>query len=75
MTISNKTIQGDVYIGPESVVTFNNVTVNGDIYVLGALKANSINAKLLKEEKCILDLHLHIIMEQLYCQEVIQLTI
>ena len=48
VTINNKTIQGDVYIGPEAVVTFNNVTVNGNIYVLGALKANSINAKAIK---------------------------
>ncbi|MCC3866126.1 DUF5011 domain-containing protein, partial [Terrisporobacter petrolearius] len=48
VTVSDKTIQGDVYIGPEAVVTFNNVTVNGNIYVLGVLKANSINAKAIK---------------------------
>ncbi|MBT2731082.1 Ig-like domain-containing protein [Carnobacterium sp. ISL-102] len=41
-TISNTTIDGDVYIGPDVVVTFNNVNVTGSIYVLGALNANSI---------------------------------
>ncbi|WP_052343680.1 S-layer homology domain-containing protein [Bacillus massiliigorillae] len=37
---SNKTINGDVYIGPNAVLTINgNVQVNGNIYVLGALKS------------------------------------
>ena len=43
-TVSNKTINGDVYIGPEAVVTLSNVTVTGNIYVLGGLRASSINA-------------------------------
>ena len=34
----SETIDGDVYIGPEAVLTINgNVTVDGHIYVLGAL--------------------------------------
>jgi uncharacterized protein YjdB len=37
-TWTSETINGDVYIGPNAVLTVNgNVTVNGDIYVLGAL--------------------------------------
>ena len=37
---SNKTINGDLYIGPEAVLTVNsNVSVNGDIYVLGVMKS------------------------------------
>ena len=43
-TVSNATINGDVYIGPEAVVTLSNVTVTGNIYVLGGLRASSINA-------------------------------
>ena len=36
---SNKTINGDLYIGPNAVLTINsNVTVTGNVYVLGALK-------------------------------------
>ncbi len=36
---SNKTITGDLYIGPNAVLTINsNVTVTGNVYVLGALK-------------------------------------
>ena len=42
-TISNTTINGDVYIGPKAVVTFNNITVTGSIYVLGVLRANSVS--------------------------------
>ena len=40
-SIFNKNIDGDLYIGPQAVVTIgNNVTVTGNIYVLGALKIN-----------------------------------
>lgn len=36
---SDKTINGDLYIGPEAVLTVSgNVTVTGNVYVLGALK-------------------------------------
>ena len=36
---SNKTINGDLYIGPEAVLTISdNVTITGNVYVLGALK-------------------------------------
>lgn len=36
---SNKTVNGDLYIGSEAVLTVNsNVTVTGNVYVLGALK-------------------------------------
>ena len=36
---STKTINGDLYIGPNSVLTINgSVTVNGDIYVLGTMQ-------------------------------------
>jgi uncharacterized protein YgiM (DUF1202 family)/Skp family chaperone for outer membrane proteins len=36
---TNKVIEGDLYIGPDSILSINgNVTVNGDIYVLGAVK-------------------------------------
>jgi hypothetical protein len=42
-TVFNTTINGDVYIGPEAVVTLKNVTVNGDIYVLGALNLSSVS--------------------------------
>ncbi len=38
---SNKTTNGDLYIGPEAVLTVSgNVTVTGNVYVLGALKIN-----------------------------------
>ncbi|WP_155490069.1 immunoglobulin-like domain-containing protein, partial [Paraclostridium sordellii] len=38
---SNKTINGDLYIGPEAVLTVSgNVKVTGNVYVLGALKIN-----------------------------------
>ena len=43
-TISNQTIDGDIYIAPNKTVYLDNVTVNGDIYVLGVLHARSINA-------------------------------
>ena len=43
-TISNQTIDGDIYIAPNNTVYLNNVTVNGNIYVLGVLRASSINA-------------------------------
>ncbi|SEV85832.1 dockerin type I domain-containing protein [[Clostridium] fimetarium] len=43
-TVSSSVIKGDVYIGPNAVVTFNNVTVTGNIYVLGGLRAVSITA-------------------------------
>ena len=36
---SNKTIYGDVYIGPNAVLSIsNNVNIYGNVYVLGALK-------------------------------------
>ena len=39
-TWSNKTINGDLYIGPNAVLTVNgNVKVDGNVYVLGALKS------------------------------------
>ncbi|XBG90399.1 hypothetical protein V4S38_10260 [Enterococcus cecorum] len=44
ITISNQTINGDIYIAPNKTVYLDNVTVNGDIYVLGVLHARSINA-------------------------------
>ena len=44
-TVSNQIINGDVYIGPEAVVTLSNVVVNGNIYVLGGARLNSIIAK------------------------------
>ncbi|MBU8906005.1 S-layer homology domain-containing protein [Desertibacillus haloalkaliphilus] len=38
-TWSYKSIDGDLFIGPESVLTINgNVTINGDVYVLGAIR-------------------------------------
>ncbi|MGF9964021.1 Ig-like domain-containing protein [Bacillus rhizoplanae] len=37
-TWTNQTVEGDLYIGPNSTLTVNgNVTVNGDIYVLGSI--------------------------------------
>ncbi|WNB92511.1 Ig-like domain-containing protein [Bacillus sp. NEB1478] len=37
---SNQTINGDVYIGPQAILTINqNVTINGNVYVLGALRS------------------------------------
>ena len=44
-TVSNQIINGDVYIGPEAVVTLSDVVVNGNIYVLGGARLNSIIAK------------------------------
>ncbi len=49
-TISNKTIDGDLYIGEKAIVTLNNVEVTGNIYVLGAgnfigIKTNEIHAR------------------------------
>ena len=36
---SNKIINGDLYIGPEAILTVNgDVTITGNVYVLGALK-------------------------------------
>jgi len=43
-TVSNKTIDGDVWIGPNALVTLSNVIVAGNIYVLGGLKAQSVTA-------------------------------
>ena len=43
-TISNQTINSDVYITSTAVVTFNNVTVNGNIYCYGQLKASDCTA-------------------------------
>ncbi|WP_338658460.1 S-layer homology domain-containing protein [Paraclostridium sordellii] len=40
-TWSNKTINGDLYIGPEALLKVSsNVKVTGNVYVLGALKIN-----------------------------------
>ena len=44
-TVSNQIINGDVYIGPEAVVTLSDVVVNGNIYILGGARLNSIIAK------------------------------
>lgn len=44
-TISNKTIDTDVYITSTGVATFNNVTVNGNIYCYGQLKASGSKAE------------------------------
>ena len=39
-TWTNKTINGDLYIGPNAVLTVNgNVKVDGNVYVLGGLKS------------------------------------
>lgn len=46
-TLSNRTIKGDIYIGPDAFVTMDNVTVTGNIYVLGVLSASNISAKAL----------------------------
>jgi hypothetical protein len=36
---TSNTIDGDLYIGPQAVLTVNgSVTVNGDVYILGAVK-------------------------------------
>ncbi|MCJ0547179.1 hypothetical protein MMJ95_12575, partial [Enterococcus cecorum] len=43
-TISNQTIDSDIYIAPNKTVYLDNVTVNGDIYVLGVLHARIIDA-------------------------------
>ena len=38
-TWTSKTINGDVYIGPNAVLTINgNVKINGNVYVLGSMK-------------------------------------
>ena len=38
-TWTSNTINGDLYVGPQSVLTINgSVSVNGDIYVLGAIQ-------------------------------------
>ncbi|MGL4107395.1 dockerin type I domain-containing protein [Clostridium sp. LP20] len=38
-TWSNKTVEGDVYVGPNTVLIINgNVNISGNVYVLGALK-------------------------------------
>ena len=38
---SNKTIDGDLYVGPNAVLNINgNVNIKGNIYVLGALRVN-----------------------------------
>ena len=42
--ISYETIQGDVYIGPNAVVTLENITVTGNIYVLGGAKLINVTA-------------------------------
>ena len=45
MTITDQTIDGDIYIGPEAVVALYNVTVKGDIYVLGGLEISGVSAR------------------------------
>ncbi|MBE6061015.1 MAG: DUF5011 domain-containing protein [Clostridium sulfidigenes] len=37
---SNKTIEGDLYIGPGAVLTVTDTVVKGNVYVIGALKSN-----------------------------------
>ncbi|UJF15327.1 DUF5011 domain-containing protein [Jeotgalibaca sp. MA1X17-3] len=44
-SLTDQTIDGDIYIGAEAVLTLSNVTVLGDIYVLGALYANEVTSK------------------------------
>ena len=43
-TISNQTINTDIYITSTGVATFNNVTVNGNIYCYGQLKCSGCTA-------------------------------
>ncbi|MBO5221837.1 MAG: Ig-like domain-containing protein [Clostridia bacterium] len=43
-TISNQTIDTDVYITSTGIATFNNVTVNGNIYCYGQLKCSGCTA-------------------------------
>lgn len=43
--ITNKTIVGDIYIGPKAVLLMTNSTVTGNIYVLGAASLAGVNAK------------------------------
>lgn len=43
-TISNQTIDTDVYITSTGVVTFDNVTVNGNVYCYGKLTVNGGSA-------------------------------
>lgn len=43
-TISNETINTDVYITSAGIVTFNNVTVNGNVYCYGRLTSSSSKA-------------------------------
>ena len=42
--VSYETIQGDVYIGPNAVVTLDSVNVTGNIYVLGGARLISVTA-------------------------------
>ena len=42
-TLSNKIINGDLYIAPNVAVSANNLTVNGNVYVLGGLLAGNIS--------------------------------
>ena len=43
--IYNETFYGDIYIGPDNIVTLDNVTVNGDIYVYGGARLINVSAK------------------------------
>lgn len=43
-TVSDQTIDTDVYITSTGIVTFNNVTVNGNIYCYGQLKCSGCTA-------------------------------
>jgi uncharacterized repeat protein (TIGR02543 family) len=45
IVISSQTIDGDVYVGPNAIVTFRDVTINGNLYVLGAAELNTVNAR------------------------------
>ena len=42
-TLSNKIINGDLYIAPNVALSADNLTVNGNIYVLGGLLAGNIS--------------------------------
>jgi uncharacterized repeat protein (TIGR02543 family) len=43
--VSSKTIDGDVYIGPNATAVFSDVTINGNLYVLGLASLQNIHVK------------------------------
>ena len=53
-TLTDLTINGDVYIAPNAVVTMRNVTVKGNIYILGTLRAYSISAYNLRMKRLVM---------------------